>query len=266
MLKHDAVVSVTLFGSLVLAACGPLSDVEEYSEIATNDEVVSGADMPVIGGTTDTADPSIVAIFARQPQSEYGSLCTGTVISPRSILTAAHCVDPSAVGDQTVFEVYQGTYIGESRPLEVASVTFDPAFDMDNVQNGHDIAVLTLAKPTTLTPIPVNLAPLTASNRDLQVRVVGYGANSHRATGAGTKRSVTTNIKTISSLLVQIGSSNQQSCHGDSGGPALQTIGGVETIIGVTSFGLDRSNTNVCFGGGYDTRVDVYSDFVRAHL
>lgn len=265
MLKHDAVVSITLFGSLVLAACGPLSDVEDYSEVPAR-ESVSSADLPVIGGTTDSGDPSIVAIFARQPQSNYGSLCTGTVISSRSVLTAAHCVDPSAVGDQTVFEVYQGTSIGESRPLEVTSVTFDPEFDMDNVQNGHDIAVITLAKPTTLAPIPVNQIPLATSNRDLDVRVVGYGADSHRATGAGTKRSVTTRVKAISSLFVQIGSSNQQSCHGDSGGPALQMIGGVETIIGVTSFGLDRSPTNVCFGGGYDTRVDVYADFVRAHL
>lgn len=264
MLKHDAVVSVTLFGSLVLAACGPLSDME-HSE-ASEHEAVSSADMPVIGGTIDPGDPSIVAIFARQPQSNYGSMCTGTVISPRSVLTAAHCVDPSAVGDQVVFEVYQGTNIGESRPLEVTSVTFDSEFDMDNVQNGHDIAVITLAKPTTLAPIPVNQMPLTDSNRELEVRVVGYGANSHRATGAGTKRTVTTNVKAISSLFVQIGSSNQQSCHGDSGGPALQRIDGVETIIGVTSFGLDRSTTNVCFGGGYDTRVDAYSGFIRAHL
>jgi secreted trypsin-like serine protease len=265
MLKHDAVASVTLLGTLVLAACGPLSDFEEYSEMPEH-ETVTSADMPVIGGSTDTGDPSIVAIFARPPQSNYGSLCTGTVISPRSILTAAHCVDPSAVGERTVFEIYQGTQIGESRPLEVASVSFDPKFDIANVQNGHDIAILTLAKPTTLKPIPVNRKPLTDSNRQMEVRVVGYGANSHRATGAGTKRSVTTSIKSISSLLVQIGNSNQQSCHGDSGGPALQRIGGVETVIGVTSFGLDRSTTNVCFGGGYDTRVDAYSDFIRPHL
>jgi secreted trypsin-like serine protease len=73
-------------------------------------------------------------------------------------------------------------------------------------------------------------------------------------------------VDAITSLFVQIGSSSRQTCHGDSGGPALQTIGGVETIVGVTSFGSDRSANNVCFGGGFDTRVDDYAPFIAAHL
>jgi secreted trypsin-like serine protease len=117
-----------------------------------------------------------------------------------------------------------------------------------------------------LSAVPFNRSPLTTANRSAPVRLVGYGVNSHANTGAGTKRTVTTTVDAISALLVQIGSSSRQTCHGDSGGPALQTIGGVATIIGVTSFGSDRSATNVCFGGGFDTRVDDYLPFITAHL
>lgn len=67
-------------------------------------------------------------------------------------------------------------------------------------------------------------------------------------------------------LLVQIGSSNRQTCHSDSGGPAVQTLNGQTTIIGVTSFGTDNSATSVCFGGGVDTRVDAGLPFIDSHL
>lgn len=222
---------------------------------------------PIIGGTTDYGDPSVVAIFAHPANSNYGSLCTGTVVSARAVLTAAHCVDPRVVGSGNVFEVYQGTVFGSSSTkLAVSATAFDTAFDPSHLERGHDVAIVTLSQPTTLKPIPFNQSPLTNASYSVPVRIVGYGANSHSNTGAGTKRMVQTGIDSISSLFVQIGGSSQQTCHGDSGGPALQVINGAETIIGVTSFGSDRSSTSVCFGGGYDTRLDSYSTFINSHL
>ncbi len=249
-----------LMGSLLTAACGSVDD----TDIGTD---VGQVDSPVIGGTTDTGDPSIVAIFAHPPNSNSGSLCTGTVIASQTVLTAAHCVDPRVIGNGNVFDVYQGTYFGTSSSrLSVSSVAYDTEFDLNHLENGHDIAVITLAKPTSLTPVPFNTQALGSANLSTPVRVVGYGASTHRNTGAGTKRTATTRIASIYSLFVKIGTSNQQTCHGDSGGPALQMIDGTERLIGVTSFGSDRSTTNVCFGGGYDTRVDKYVDFIESYL
>lgn len=223
------------------------------------------SDQAIIGGTTDNGDPSVVAIFAHAPGATSGSLCTGTVISPTAVLTAAHCVAPSTVGTGQVFEVITGTTLSLSNALKVASTTYDKAFNPNKLTAGHDIGIVKLASPTTLKPIPFNKTALSSSIVGKSVRLVGYGSNTHSNTGAGTKRTVTTTVSALNSLLIKIGSSSKQTCHGDSGGPALMTINGVETVVGVTSYGTD-SSTQVCINGGYDTRVDDYVSFINANL
>ena len=222
----------------------------------------------IIGGHIDYGDPSVVAIFAHQPGASQGSLCTGSVISPTAVLTAAHCVDPAVAGSGNVFEVYPGTNLGDSVPLAVESTVFDPAFDIENLTAGHDVAIVKLAMPTDLDPIPYG--PLAWVGG--RVRIVGYGMDTHLTnipgipSGVGTKRTANAKLNDANDLLLSIGNTNRQTCHGDSGGPALQWIDGEEVIVGVTSFGTDVPPNVVCIYGGVDTRLDNYLDFIDANL
>ena len=219
----------------------------------------------IIGGQIDTADPSVVAVYAAVPGAQKGGLCTGEVVAPTVVLTAAHCTLADEIGKGAVWHVIPGGSIKDvpkDQWLEVSKVDHDPAFSMQNPAAGHDIGVIVLKSPTRLTPFPVNTTPLTASLVGQQVRLVGYGLdNPFQQTGAGIKRQVTVPIDNIDDKVIETGRFLQGSCNGDSGGPAFMTINGRETIVGVTSYGLPY-----CLYHGYYTRVDLYSDWLRQYI
>lgn len=227
---------------------------------------LSNLDQEIIGGTTATGDSSIVALFIHAPGATSGSLCTGTVIAPRKVLTAAHCVDPRIVGAGQVTEVVVGTTLSGSPRFAVSSTVFNPAWNPNNLQAGRDVGIVTLAEPIALAPIPIIQTPYSDALAAQPIRIVGFGTNNHTGGGAGTKRTATTNVVDFDNAVIQIGTTSRQTCHGDSGGPALQTINGVETVVGITSFGMDLLTIFQCFGGGFDARVDADLAFINANL
>ena len=219
-------------------------------------------DAPIIGGQTDTGDPSVVIVFAQENGSQQGSLCTASVIAPTVLLTAAHCVAPSEVGSNVTFSAFLGSdFNGAGQWLAVKETHFDQAFNPNNLNGGHDVGIVILAQPVSLTPLPYNrTSPSALAGK--AVRLVGYGVNNGQAqTGAGIKRQVTTTLDSVSSLLLKIGNSSQGTCQGDSGGPAFMNVGGVETIVGITSFGAVG-----CGDGGHDTRIDLYASFIDQYV
>jgi V8-like Glu-specific endopeptidase len=218
---------------------------------------------PIVGGTTDTADPAVVLVIAQVPGATKVSLCTGEVVSPHVVLTAAHCVAPAEVGVGAKFVVYPGPDLAQANAqnvLPVKETHMNAAWDPDNLEGGHDLGLLVLASASSAKSLPYNRAPMTAAMRGQSVRIIGYGVTAADAgTTAGVKRQAAAALTNFDGAILQIGDAMHETCNGDSGGPALFKVGGVETIVGVTSFG-DAS----CQVGGFDSRVDVDAPFIDA--
>ncbi len=242
---------------LLLAGCGGFEAPELDREVTSQ---------AIVGGTATTGDPAIVALYTKKPEDEKGALCTGTVIAPKVILTAAHCVHPDLVGEGTTTTLLMGPDLNkpETRcPCIPAKEThYDPLFSRYLLMNGHDIAVVIMDEPLDVQPIPFMQKAIPDAAAGGAARIVGYGLdNGFNQTGAVIKRTAELKLNSFDNLFVKTGVWGKGICSGDSGGPVLIKVDGKETVVGVNSFGLI-----FCISESSSTRVDTYLDFIRQYL
>jgi len=183
------------------------------------------------------------------------------VISPRVVLTAAHCLELLLVGPGATFSIFLGADLAQagSAPALVRAVSetrIDPLFDPDDHTNGHDIGVVIAAAPLGVSPVPLNRGALAPSLIGAPIRLVGYGiasADDEQGVTAGVRRDTVTRLADFDDLFLAVDDPAHAPCSGDSGGPALLPIDGVETIVGIASI------ASATCAQALETRVDPHA-------
>jgi hypothetical protein len=206
-------------------------------------EPVAQASSPITHGSDDTGDPAVVAVL----DPTGATSCSGTLIAPYIVLTAAHCTIPAIVQGGSV--VFGASVTAPVATIRIATAVADPMFDAGTLAN--DIGLLVLASAASATPVPLGASAPTPSS---PVHLVGWGVTGADAGDLGQKRQGTSTVGAVDATTFEVASAPSQPCDGDSGGPALITSGGTTSVEGVTSHG-----DSACVQGATYTRVDAFA-------
>jgi uncharacterized protein (TIGR03382 family) len=211
-------------------------------------------------------------------------LCTGTLVAPQVVVTAAHCFHNQEQTEIVTFasdlEVVYGaldlgrirseqrrtisTIVTHGQYMKVENVPYDTA----GIGQNNDIAVMLLDRAIEDYPaipiLPQSLAAeVMTAGRPLIVS--GYGLTSIDDQPMGSSKlyyAETPYVRGTKTEFIAGGEGKSDTCNGDSGGPVYARVGQTLYLVGETSRAVEDGQL-ICGSGGIYTLTTPYTNWLK---
>ncbi|HEX5059584.1 MAG TPA: trypsin-like serine protease [Kofleriaceae bacterium] len=234
------------------------------------DDNLSVSTQGVIHGSLTPAGkyPATGALIA-QVNGQRVVFCTGTLIAPDAVATAAHCmIPPPGIGDFTPYFTLalNANTAPASQLVQGREKHYHPQYNQNveapgTLAHTYDVGIVLLTAPVPNAQIAYLPTPAEAATmmQGMPLEITGYGLTiASDDNSAGVKYDATTTLSAVGQYEIGVGvAGGPQNCHGDSGGPAYMHVGNGLRMVGLVSRG-NTGGEDTCDRGGIDTRADAY--------
>ncbi|WP_437666329.1 S1 family peptidase [Sorangium sp. So ce1182] len=250
---------------------------------AGDEPAIGEARSGILGGRPAMAEERLatVAVVDTDDVEE----CSGVLIAPRVVVTAAHCVVlqesstgeiTAALGPKNLAVVAGALDVAEAsadQKFPLREVVRHPAFagaagtmPASGLADVNDIALLLLERPVEALE-PAAIPPLWRVDEILSDRgmvvIAGYGEQGSTGADAGALYIAETPYRERNGTeLIAGGSGEPDGCAGDSGGPAYVIAGDQRWLLGVSARALP-SQEGGCGSGGVYTLLPAYTPWLE---
>lgn len=194
--------------------------------------------LKIINGSVcgELSSSPVVRVVTVDNSRRVRTFCSGTMITSREVLTAAHCFVRRSSGTYISYGEFSG-----ARLVAAESVDIHPGYTALGASGSestfNDIAVIHLEENVPLPPLP--LLTSRALREGSLLSIFGYGSDENGEFSGVDLRSGQMLVDSVTEnhIIAVYEGEGSNACQGDSGGPLVASLRGVPLLAGVTATG-----------------------------